>query len=42
MKNFIEFLVFALFVGSLYYIWSIPHSSEVDKQYTIGYKDGGK
>ena len=42
MKTFIEFLVFALFVGALYYFWSIPHSSEVDKQYTVGYKDGGK
>lgn len=42
MKTFIEFLVFALFVGALYYFWNIPYSSEVAKQYTVGYKDGGK
>lgn len=42
MKFFVEALIFALFVGALYCFWSIPYSSEVDKQYTIGYKDGGK
>ena len=42
MKTFIEFLVFVLFVGALYYFWSIPHSSSVDMQYTVGYKDGRK
>ena len=42
MKTFIEFLIFVLFVGALYYFWNIPYSSEVAKQYTVGYKDGGK
>lgn len=42
MKFFIEALIFALFVGGLYYFWSIPHSSSVDMQYVKGSGDGGK
>lgn len=42
MKFFIEILIFVSIVGGLYYFLNIPYSSEVAKQYTVGYKDGGK
>ena len=42
MKFFIEVLIFALFVGALYYFWSIPYSSSVGMEYTKGYENGGK
>ena len=42
MKTFIEFLIFALFVGALYYVWSIPYASSVDMEYVKGSSDGGK
>ena len=42
MKFFIEALIFALFVGALYYVWSIPYASSVDMEYVKGSNDGGK
>ena len=42
MKFFVEALIFAMFVGGLYYFWSIPHSSSVDMEYTKGYENGGQ
>ena len=42
MKNFIEILIGVAFLTGLYFMFHAPYASEVDKQYTIGYDNGGK
>ena len=42
MKIFVEILISVAFFAGLYFMFNAPYSSEVDKQYTIGYDNGGK
>ena len=42
MKTFIEILISVAFLTGLYFMFKVSHASEVDKQYTIGYDNGGK
>ena len=42
MKAFIEILISVVLLTGFYFMFKAPHASEVAKEYTIGYDNGGK
>lgn len=42
MKAFIEILISVAFFAGLYYMFTVPSTSEVAQEFTYGYNNGGK